>query len=218
MQEALNAVLLAVGYLVLFACAEALYRIARVPVEWSRKFIHIAGGSLSLFMPVLFQHSYMVLLLAVSFMALLWISRRLGYLDSVHAVERTSYGSILFPIPIFLCFIWQEYYGEPLLFYLPVSVLTLADPLAYLVGSRLPWIPYSVGPSRKTVSGSLAFAIATMLLLVVFLSPHLAQGLPVMAVCIGISLVAALAEGLSPYGWDNLTVPLVVAACIHYLI
>ena len=67
MTELLPALFLALGYLLLFGCTEALHRLVRVPVEWSRKFMHVAGGLLSLLLPVLFSTPYMVLALAAAF-------------------------------------------------------------------------------------------------------------------------------------------------------
>lgn len=208
------AVLLALAYLLLFACTEMMHRRAGVPVDISRKFMHVAGGSLSLLMPVLFHRPYMVLALALSFGGLLWITRRLGYLPSVHAVKRPSVGSLLFPLPIFLCFLWMYWRQQPVLYYLPVAILTFADPMAFIVGTRWPWRPYRIGQSTKTWSGSLAFALTAFGLSLFFLNRI--EPLPA---ALGHSLLlccaTALAEARSDYGFDNLTVPLVAAMVLE---
>lgn len=213
MTELLPAVFLALGYLLLFACAEALHRFAKVPVEWSRKFMHVAGGLLSLLLPVLFSTPYVVLALAAAFGGLLWGTRRLGLMHSVHAVSRTSQGSVLFPIPIFICFLLMYWRGYPALFYVPVLILTIADPLAFAVGTRWPWRPYRLGSSVKTGSGSGAFALAAFVLSMAYLSR-----VHPLSVAFGYSLalcvVTALTEALSDYGFDNLTVPLAAAAVL----
>ena len=213
MTELLPAILLALGYLLLFAGAEALHRLAGAPVEWSRKFMHVAGGGLSLLLPVLFTTPYMVLVLAFAFGVLLWGTRRLGLLQSVHAVSRPSQGSVLFPIPIFICFLLMYGRSVPALFYVPVLILTVADPLAFAVGTRWPWHPYRIGASTKTWSGTLAFAFAAFLLSVGYLSQT--HSLPM---ALGISLilcvVTAFAEAVSDYGFDNLTVPLAAAGVL----
>lgn len=208
------AVLLALAYLLLFVCTEMMHRRAGVSVEISRKFMHVAGGSLSLLMPVLFHSPYMVLALALSFGGLLWITRRLGYLPSVHAVKRPSLGSVLFPLPLFLCFLWMYWQQQPLLYYLPVSILTFADPMAFVVGTRWPWRPYRVGQSTKTRSGSLAFALTAF-----GLSLFCLHGTAPLPAALGHSLLlccaTTLAEAFSDYGFDNLTVPLAAAMVLE---
>lgn len=204
--EVWNALWLSLGFLGLFAGAEFLHHAMRVPSEWSRKFLHISGGALSLTMPRLFGHPAYVLVLAAAFLLLLWGSRRLGLLQSVHRVDRNSEGSVLFPIPIFLCFWLAWYRADWVLFSLPVLVLTLADPAAFIAGRRWHWRPYRVGSSsEKTLGGSLAFAVVTWGLGVCFLSEKIGQPLLLAA-------VATWVEARSGRGWDNLTVPLAVAA------
>ena len=213
MTELLPALFLALGYLLLFGCTEALHRLVRVPVEWSRKFMHVAGGLLSLLLPVLFSTPYMVLVLAAAFGGLLWGTRRVGLLDSVHAVSRTSQGSVLFPIPLFICFLLMYWRGNPALFYVPVLILTIADPLAFAVGTRWPWRPYRIGSSTKTGSGSGAFAFAAFVLSMAYLS-----GVHPLPLALGYSLmlcmVTTFAEAFSDYGFDNLTVPLAAAGVL----
>lgn len=205
-----NAVWLALVFLALFGATELLHRALGLPSEWSRKFLHVSGGLASLLMPRLFDNPWIVLVLAAAFFLLLWGSRYLGLLDSVHRVDRPSEGSLLFPVPILLCFwlAWQRQDG--LLFSLPILILTLADPAAFIVGRRWQWRPYPAGKSCKTLGGSLAFAAVTF-----GLSSWFLPGAPWIALLL--ATFAALVEARSGRGWDNLTVPLAAAALLAYL-
>ncbi len=205
-----NAGWLALGFLILFGGAELLHRVLRVPSEWSRKFLHISGGLVSLSMPHLFDNPWFVFALAAAFFLLLWGSRHLGLLDSVHRVDRPSDGSLLFPVPILLCFglAWQL--QDWVLFTLPVLILTLADPAAFIAGRWWRWRPYQMGQSEKTWGGSLAFAAVTFGLSLCFMPGEPGKALLLAA-------VATLAEAWSGRGWDNLTVPLAAALMLAAL-
>lgn len=208
--------LMALGYLILFALTEVLYRYARVPSEWSRKFLHVAGGGLSLLLPLFFRSFWWVLLLVVSFAALLAMTKRFDLLHSVHKVERPSIGSVIFPLPVLLCFMLMEYQNNLLLYYLPMYVLTLADPAAFVVGRLFPWRPYRIANSGKTWSGSLAFATVTLLLCFMMLKES-GCGDNWLAIVFAITVLSTLTEALSIRGWDNLTVPLVVALLLLFV-
>ncbi|HNE27534.1 MAG: hypothetical protein U0U46_06490 [Saprospiraceae bacterium] len=198
---------LSLGFTALFVAAEVMHRKFGVASEWSRKFMHISGGLLSLLLPQLFDNPWFVFGLVVAFGGLLWGSRRLGWLDSVHRVDRKSDGSLLFPLPILLCFLLAWARHDWVLFRLPILILVLADPAAFLVGRVWPLRPWTMGANRKTLGGSLAFMLAALACSLYFLPEN-----PALAVVV--SLLTAAAEALSVRGWDNLTVPLVAAGTL----
>ncbi len=205
-----NAVWLALVFLILFGGAELLHRSIGVPSEWSRKFLHVSGGLLSLVMPKLFDDPWIVFALAAAFFLLLWSSRKLGLLDSVHRVDRPSEGSLLFPVPILICF-WLAWHQEdPRLFYLPVLILTLADPAAAFTGTFWRWRPYRVGSSWKTLGGSLAFAAVAFGLALWFMPEAPWKALL-------LTIFVTITEAFSGRGWDNLSVPLAAAGVLSAL-
>lgn len=216
MQTLAVVALVALGYLMLFVLTEILYRYAGVQAEWSRKFLHVAGGCLSLLLPVLFRSFWWVLLLAVLFAGLLGVTKRFNLLHSVHRVERPSIGSVIFPLPVLLCFMLMEYQHNLLLYYLPMGVLIVADPAAFAVGKLFPWRPYRIGNSGKTWSGSLAFAVATFLLCFWVLKES-GCGENWLVLVLAITFLSTLTEAVSIRGWDNLTVPLVVAVLLLFV-
>ncbi len=198
---------LALGFSALFAAAETMHRGLGMPSEWSRKFMHISGGLLSLSMPLLFDNPWFIFGLTAAFGGLLWISRRLGWLDSVHRVDRISYGSLLFPVPVLLCFWLGWWRHDWLLFRLPILILTLADPAAFFIGKLLSRGVAARGSSGKTLGGSAAFALVAGACCWYFLPEK-----PVLAAVI--CVFTTLAEAWSSRGWDNLTVPVAAAGLL----
>src|SRR5215471_7665659 len=122
-------------FLVLIIFAHVLYK-TRVSSETSRKFLHLGGGTLALFLPTFISSHWWVLgICSVAFLFLLitWLRK---LLPAIHQTKRPSIGSLLFPIPIYLCFFFAARYNNSLLFYIPVSLLTFSDTAAEWGGKK----------------------------------------------------------------------------------
>src|SRR4051812_14419108 len=120
----------------LIAITEMLHRYFKWPVEQSRKFIHVAGGLLSLLLPRFFTSHWPVLILASIAFVLLFVTYRKKLLPSVHQVKRQTVGSVLFPLPVYGCFLIASLKENYLLFYLPISLLAIADTAAEIGGNK----------------------------------------------------------------------------------
>lgn len=204
------------AFLLLFAIAEVLHYKIGVDKEISRKFSHIGGGIIALFFPIAFQSHWYILGLGIAFFILLFSSKKLGYLQSIHGVKRKSVGSTIYPISIYFCFWLASLDQVWSLFYVPVLVMVFADSAAYFVGTTFGWVPYKIGKGKKTISGSFAFFAVSFLVFLLFNQfggTAYSFGMIVM-----ISLGAALVEALSADGWDNVTVPILMCLVLYFLL
>lgn len=98
---------------------------------------------------------------------------------------------------------------SPELFYAPVLVLAISDPLATLVG--MTWKLQAVFPNNKTLQGSLVFLPSAFL--AVFLTLLLVRGhffARMVLVSLIVGSISSAVELPSPFGTDNLSVPLSV--------
>jgi dolichol kinase len=205
-------------FLAIIVAAQFMYK-ASVDTEKSRKFVHVSGGILSLFLPYFIDsHWYVLGLCSIAFLTLLitWIRKDL---PGIHKTKRKSVGSVIFPIPVYICFaVDLEPRDTHIGFYLPVLLLTFSDTIAEWSGKK--WGKY--GPAffggKKTLIGSLFFFVSAVLLIlgVMIYTDNwtitftLNDLYPVLI----IASVATVAELVSMNGWDNLTVPLSVLAVI----
>ena len=194
--------LLGLAFLSLFLAGETMKHIFDIKVEWTRKFIHTSTGMLSMVFPLLFNSHQPVLLLCSSFLGLLLFSKRKSLLSSINGVSRKTYGALLFPVSVYLCFVIQNMTGKVVHFYLPILILSLSDPLAALVGQRLPVGIYRIMNHKKTLSGSFAFFISAFVLSILY-GYDASQA-------IFLGLIATLSEAVSKDGWDNLSIPLTI--------
>ena len=190
----------------------AVHRSGRLHPELVRKLLHIAMGLTVLTFPWLFEEAWPVLVLSAASLFGLSAVRvvpalreRLG--GVISGVERVSHGELYYPLAVGL--LWWLSGGDPLLFGVPILVLTLGDAMAALIGLRYGRLRYQTHDGWKSAEGSIAFfAIA-------FLSVHL----PVLlsgttgrteAVLLGVivGLLVMLLESIAWRGLDNLFIPL----------
>lgn len=212
-KEILNILFLAGMFLSLFAIAEVLYHKFNIEAESTRKIVHAGTGIITMLFPVFFQSQWPVLLLCASFAIVLLLSLRFHLLPSVNAIERASYGSLLYPLSVYICFLSYTYFHDILFFYLPVLTMAICDPIAALVGKRWPWKKFKIKSATKTVMGSLAFFISSFILSIVLFylfSPGIFINKNLLFIAMLIALLAAGTEALSSKGTDNITIPVCV--------
>lgn len=207
-QNLLHTIILAAGFLVLFASAELLYHKMRIQAEITRKYVHVATGLITMLFPVLIDNHWYIMALCASFLLILLVSLRLNFLPSINAVDRLTRGSILYPIIVYGCYLVYQEYGQFIYYYLPILILALCDPVAALVGKRLPFGKYKVLGNTKTFAGSLAFfgAACITTLVTMYLNEDVFVANYIW-VAVGVGIPTAIAEGVTNRGYDNLTIP-----------
>ncbi len=211
----INFIVLALAFLVLFGLGELAYHVFQVKGEATRKFIHVGTGLLTLSFPIFFTSVIWVLLLCLSFLLILLLSQRFGFLKSINDIDRKSHGSALYPIVVILIFAFYDVYqdtvnacfilGSVTYFYLPILIMAISDPIAAIVGKSFPWGAYSIRKQQKTVSGSIAFLFSAVLIGFFFLN------MSCWWLVLLIASSSAVVEGLSKNGFDNFSIPLAVA-------
>ena len=205
------------AFLLLFLLAELLYRKARVQAEYTRKMVHAGTGLLTLIFPLALSEVWQVFALCGSFLLLLVLSMRLGWLPSINAVDRKTAGSWLYPVVVVACFVGYRWFGaqpgagyRPLYyFYTPLLLLAFCDPVAALAGRW--WKQrHPAAPPGKTLAGSAAFFALALLMsfaLALGFTRHIAPLWLEASAAFAIALTTTLAERLSGGGWDNFTIP-----------
>lgn len=201
-----NLLILSSLFLGLFLIAEILYHKFSFNGEKTRKIVHIGTGLLTLLFPVLLDNNYEVIILCSSFMLMLLSSFKFNLLRSINDIDRFSLGSILYPVIVVICFYFYNQSDELVLFYLPILILAICDPIAATVGINYPFGRVKVWGGNKTISGGCGFAISSFILsfflLIAFDSTHS------LTIAILLSFITTISEFISGNGLDNLTIPL----------
>jgi len=230
MSEMLWFLILGSIFLLLFAIGEYLFRRRKWDAEHTRKLVHVGSGLLALTFPLVFENHWWVLGLCGSFYLILISSKKFGFLESINGVDRITYGSDLFPVAVYVLFLWYQRnvgsatpeiglsYKLLYLYYHPLLTLAICDPVAALVGRRFQWIPLTVFGHTKTIAGSLAFCITSITICIglyyVFGEYYWKEfGILYLLVT---GVVTAVAEFISTKGIDNFVI-VAVAAILDYL-
>lgn len=208
-------------FALLFVSAELLYHYKKWQPEYTRKWVHTGTGLLTLLFPVWLSSVWSVLLLCSLFFIILIVSLYFKWLGSINNIDRKSFGSFLYPVSVFTCFYFYTYSPghQIILFYLPILLLAICDPVAALMGQKWPYGRLSFAGSGKTLSGTGAFFILSIIVsfvaFIIFSPPLIfSYSLCVLLVSVG----ATLAELLSVKGTDNLTIPLATLAILNLVI
>jgi phytol kinase len=120
--------------------------------------------------------------------------------------ERATLGEIYFPVAVAIVF-WLAHGRSPLLFCIPILVLTLADATGALIGIRYGRTRY-IG-AAKSLEGSVAFAVVAFFCIDVPLVLWSDVGrVETLLIASTLALLVMLLEGSAWRGLDNLFVPL----------
>jgi phytol kinase len=179
--------------------------------EVVRKLLHVIMGLSTLALPWVFAETWPAVVLGVVAFASLFILKRsklrknLGQV--LHSVDRDSHGDLYFPISVACVFVLSG--GQPLLFCLPVLILTLADATAALIGLRYGVSRYQTTEGMKSVEGSAAFFGVTFLstLLVLLLFTEVGR-IDSVLIALMLGLLVMMLEAIAWLGLDNLFIPL----------
>jgi phytol kinase len=190
---------------------EFWFRKRGVRGELSRKFVHITVGSFAALWP-LFLSWDQIRLLSVAFLIVVAASKYFGIFKAIHSVQRPTWGEVFFAVvagTLTLITHSKGIYAAALL------QMSLADGLAAIIGVRYGKHKYYVLRHTKSLEGTAAFFVTSVVILVGFsmYSHHLAP------VTIGLIAAAAAAiENIGIRGSDNLLVPLAVAMLLRFTI
>ena len=151
--EISNIINFALVFLLLFGITDVLHIFLKLKSSLTRKIVHVATGLIVLLFPFYFESHLSVLLLCAAFFILLIISILFKFLPSINKVERKTFGSILFPISIYITFYVYSVEGSLLFYVIPMAILAISDTIAELIGSAFKWKPYkTLGLTKTPVS------------------------------------------------------------------
>ena len=199
------------AFLLLFGLLQIYARVSGASPEVTRKLLHTGSGLLTLTFPFLFNDLWPVLLLTSASAMLVGTIKfvpalRARFGGVSNRVDRITLGEIYFPVAVAMLF-WLTLDEQPLLFVIPVLMLTLADATGALVGGRYGATPYS--GAAKSLEGSVAFAVVGFFCVHVPLLLWSDVGrVESVLIAATLALLVMLLEGSAWRGLDNLFVPI----------
>lgn len=197
----------------------------KLPKEAARKGLHTLTALLIAAAPVFIPDFLILFTLGMALVVVLFVAVQSEFFRPLESAERKSWGIVYFPVTFsFMLLLWFETYW---VFALSFIIMGLADSAAALVGARFGKHHFRITADAKSLLGSSAFFITTLLILfsasteivagtLLQSEPFEITGAFVLAVVL-ISLMLTVFEAVSSYGADNLTVTIAASVLLFTL-
>lgn len=208
--EWIAAGLIAGFYLVVLIATELWYILKQPKTEHTRKFAHVMAGITCLSFAYVIQNHWIVLLLVVSFVILMYGTKKAGLLNAIHDIDRPSSGAIYFPVAVYATYMLSSMYDVPHFYVISILVLTISDSLAALIGVGYGSKRYQVeSKQQKSLEGTTVFFLTTFLIAHLGLLLLSDTGRLESVLCaLLVALLVTAFESISVGGADNLFIPL----------
>ena len=220
----LNLVGLVASYAGIFSAitvAGTLLKRGLVTAASSRKIVHITVSHWWLLMMATMDIFWVAVIGPVSFIILNLVSLKSGMFKAMEDPEPSrNYGTVYFPISLLVLVLAVRAGWIPLwVGGIGILVMGWGDGLAALAGIRFGKRSATIFGSRKSLIGTLVMFIASFMVTIVLTAafdPGLTLGLLV-GRALATAVFASMVELLTPFGVDNITVPILTAFFYRYV-
>lgn len=211
----MNILGLIVSFLFIFALILISQLLFKNNSEVSRKFVHIGVCNWWIIATIFFTNVYWAIIPPILFVILNYISYKKNIFASIERKDRKSLGTVYYAVScLLLTLISFSYFKNMLYGGIGLLVMGYGDGFAAIFGMKFKSYEYHIGKHKKTVIGSITMFIFSLIVVSIL---TLLYGQFSLISAILISFIATIIEAISPFGLDNLTVPL-LSALVAYLI
>lgn len=214
---------LSFGYVfALMGIGSLVLKLGWVSGNVARKIIHISVGHWWLLAMVWFQSLWIAIIGPITFIAINYLVAVFHLVPAMEA-KQNNWGTVYYPISLLVLVIlsWGGII-EPWIGGVGILVLSWGDGMASVIGEAYgtkSW-SFQLFGNRKSLIGFFAMVLASFA--VVFIMFSRFSGLPVSWIMVlsslSIALVAGLVELFTPFGLDNISVPLVTSLLVHWMV
>ncbi|HUD81351.1 MAG TPA: hypothetical protein VMR08_01845, partial [Patescibacteria group bacterium] len=207
------------GTAALLLIGEWLWRKKITKGEIARKFVHITAATFAAFWP-LFMNRNDIVILSLLFVAALVVIKKLHIFNSLHSVQRATYGEIWYAISIGVIAL---VFKDDVIYAIAILHLALADGFAAVIGAGLAKRArnFRFRGCRKSIAGTLTFLIISFALNLSYWAfathyPINNSGIYLSPILYSLLSAALLAgtEISAPKGSDNVIVPLLAGGLL----
>lgn len=202
--------------------SEILRKIWNLGSEFTRKFVHIGVSHWWIAAMLLIDDMRYALIPPVLFVILNYYSYKKNVFKSMERQDKTDLGTVYFPISLVILILltWKGgLLGRDLRYFGAVGALVMGygDGFAAIVGENFGRQKYCIFKSRKSLEGSIAMFVFSLIVSAVLLGIFRGADIFTLKVSFIVAVLAAMAEAFTPFGVDNITVPIISALAAYYL-
>lgn len=198
----------------LYLVGEFIRRRVGYSNEASRKLFHIISGLIATSWGFFLDYK-IIIAVELIFIVFALLARKYKWFKWLFEVGRESWGEIFYALGVILAALFAQ---SKWTYAAAILMVGLADAAAALIGKHLgePNRYYIFG-HKKSVAGSCAFYLVsvTILALIMMVNPQFAGSS--WHVIFWLPLIATFIENTSPYGLDNVLVPVVVIGALNLI-
>jgi len=177
--------------------------------EASRKVLHIMVGNVAFLLPIFITAEVMAFVAAAPFILLTFLMSPHTPIKTIRGrTSAAGHGMGLVYYVITWTILAYVFFDNMVVIAIGILAMSYGDGFASIIGLRFGKKKYNVCGDEKSYIGSLAmfaFTFIATIVAVLYYGVDISNYL--LAVLLLISFVAALVEGITPKGLDNLTVP-----------
>lgn len=194
---------------IVIAIAETLRRAFNFPVDFTRKFVHVGIGMSAFAVTIIFRAWYIALIGPLVFILMNYLSYRYQIFRGIETGHWGQLGTIYFPLSfaILIPLLWSQ----PSLLAASLMPMTWGDSFAAILGGRFGSHKFAIFNHTRSVEGSLAMFVVSFVAIFAALTIFAFPFRWCLILALPTAVVATIAEMFSPWGIDNLAVPLASA-------
>ena len=188
--------------------------------EISRKFLHIMVGNIAFLLPIFVTKEIMAFVAAGPFILFTFLMSPYTPIKSMRGkTSAAGHGMGLVYYAITWAILAYLFFDNMVVIAIGILAMSYGDGFASVVGLKFGKKKYNVCGDEKSYVGSFAMFVFTFIATIIAV---LYYGVDItnylLVVLLFISLVAAVVEGITPKGLDNLTVPFSAVLIYWYLL
>ena len=186
--------------------------------ELSRKFLHIMVGNIAFLLPIFVTKEIMAFVAAGPFILFTFLMSPFTPIKSIRGkTSAAGHGMGLVYYAITWTILAYLFFEDMVVIAIGILSMSYGDGFASIFGIRYGKKKYQVFGDEKSYVGSLAmFAFTFITMIIALFFYNITIDLNIVLILLLISLVAAVVEGITPKGLDNLSVPFVSVVLYWY--
>lgn len=207
---------LGIGFLYIIVIIVISVYLSKLPHEMNRTFAHIMVSNWWIIASLTMSSYWIVISTPVFFLIFNILNTLFNWIPSLNTKNRyKNFGTIYYAASVLL--LVQLYFFDPTIRIaggLGILVMGYGDGFAAVIGQLFGKMHFTIFKGHKTLEGSLTMFVVSALVV----CGYLYYTTPIISwtMVLVIPIVATLIEAISPYGLDNLFVPL-ISALIYFI-
>ena len=186
--------------------------------EQSRKVLHIMVGNIAFLLPIFETKEVMAFIAAGPFIFFTFLMSPHTPIKSIRGkTSAAGHGMGLVYYSITWTILAYLFFDNMVVIAIGILAMSYGDGFASIIGLKYGKKKYNIFGDEKSYIGSIAMFVFTFITIIIaIIYYNITNTFNLLLILIFISLIAAVIEGLTPKGFDNLTVPFVIAGLYWY--